>query len=388
MTRNKPLYLDYMATTPIDARVIDCMLEYMGPTSHFGNPASTTHVYGRIAAQAVENARLQIAETVGATPEDIIFTSGATEADNLAILGSARFYQTKGRHVITLNTEHKAVLDCMKQLEREGFEVLRLQTKTDGLLDIAELEQALREDTILVSIMQVNNETGVVQDIAAIANLLRGKGIIFHVDAAQSAGKLPIDLSQMPVDLMSFSAHKLYGPKGIGALYVRHKPRIRLQPILYGGGHEQGLRSGTLPTHQIVGMGEAFSIAEACREVEQSRILKLRERLWEGISQLPGIQLNGHHQRRIAGNLNISFSGLEGMNLLPAMSELAISTSSACTSAREEVSYVLLSMGLSREQALSSVRISVGRYTSEADIEYAIGVIQRAIVALRKKESL
>ena len=376
----KPIYLDYMATTPIDPRVIEQMLEFMGPEAHFGNPASTTHAYGLMAAQAVEHARLQIAETVGASADDIIFTSGATEANNLALFGAARFYQRKGRHIITLSTEHKAVLDCVKQLEREGFDVTRLNPQTDGLLDLSVLAQALRDDTILVSVMHVNNEIGVIQDIGALGELLRGKGIIFHVDAAQSAGKLPIDLSQIAVDLMSFSAHKLYGPKGVGALYVRHKPRIRLQPILFGGGHEHGLRSGTLPTHQIVGMGEAFAIAHADRAIEQERIRQLRDRLWDGICDLPEIQLNGHRQQRIAGNLNVSFPGFEGHDLLRSMSELAVSTSSACTSATAEGSYVLRALGMRDGVALNSVRLSAGRYTTDADIDVAIRVIRRAIL--------
>ncbi len=375
----KPIYFDYMATTPIDPRVIERMVEFMGPDAHFGNPASTTHAYGLVAAQAIEHARLQIAETVGALADDIIFTSGATEANNLALFGAARFYQRKGRHIITLSTEHLAVLDCVKQLEREGFEVTRLNPQADGLLDLSVLAQALREDTILVSVMHVNNEIGVIHDIAAIGELLRGKGIIFHVDAAQSAGKLLIDLTQIAVDLMSFSAHKLYGPKGVGALYVRHKPRVRLQPILFGGGHEQGLRSGTLATHQIVGMGEAFAMAHANRVAEQARILKLRERLWEGICELPGIQLNGHREQRIAGNLNVSFPGFEGHDLLGAMSELAVSTTSACTSAIAEGSHVLRALGMSGNLALNSVRLSIGRYTTDADIDVAMRVIKRVL---------
>lgn len=385
VTKIRPLYFDYMATTPIDPRVIERMLAFMGPDAAYGNPASTTHAYGLVAAQAVEHARLQVAETIGSTTDEIIFTSGATEANNLALMGAARFYQHKGRHIITLSTEHKAVLDCVKQLEREGFDVSRLNPRADGILDLSVLAQTLRDDTILVSVMHVNNEIGVVQDIAAIGELLRGKGILFHVDAAQSAGKLPIDLKQLSVDLMSFSSHKLYGPKGVGALYVRHKPRIRLQPLLFGGGHEQGLRSGTLPTHQIVGMGEAFSIANACREAEQARLLRLRERLWDGICTLPGIQLNGHPSLRVAGNLNVSFSGLDGLSLLPAMSELAVSTSSACASALIEGSYVLRALGVSRELALNSVRLSVGRYTTDADVDIAINVIHQAITRLRVK---
>jgi cysteine desulfurase len=384
MQMNKPIYLDYMATTPVDPRVIERMLNYMGPNAIFGNPASTTHLYGRQAAEGVENARQQIADVIHASPSELVFTSGATEANNLAILGAARFYKIKGRHIITMSTEHKAVLDCMKQLESEGFEVSRLSPEPDGLLNLSQLKVALRDDTILVSIMHVNNEIGVVQDIGAIGALLRGRGIVFHVDAAQSAGRLPIDLQKTAVDLMSFSAHKLYGPKGVGGLYIRHKPRIRLSPIILGGGHEQGLRSGTLPTHQIVGMGEAFSIADTCRETEQMRLLHLRERLWQGLESLPGIFLNGHREKRIAGNLNVCFNGVEGMDILPAISELAISTSSACTSAREEVSYVLQAIGLSRIQAQSSVRISMGRYTTDADVEQAISVIREAIVRLQE----
>lgn len=374
----RPIYLDYMATTPIDPRVIERMLQYMGPDAHFGNPASTTHVYGLDAAKAVERARLQIATAVEAYPEDIVFTSGATESINLGILGAARFYQGKGRHIITMTTEHKAVLDSVQQLEREGFEVTRLAPMSDGLLDLSVLENALRRDTILVSIMHVNNEIGVVQDIAAIGALLRGKGIVFHVDAAQSAGKVSIDLKTLPVDLMSFSAHKIYGPKGAGALYVRHKPRIRLQPLSFGGGHEGGLRSGTLATHQIVGMGEAFEIAITERTQEQERLLRLRRQLWAGIRSIQGIQLNGHAEQRVAGNLNVSFSGFEGPDLLASMSQLALSTSSACVSSSQEGSYVLRALGLSRERALGSVRIALGRYTTEMDVIRAIDAIVAA----------
>ena len=379
MRKSKPIYLDYMATTPIDSRVIARMLEFMGPDAHFGNPASTTHVYGLVAAQAVEYARTQVAESVGACSDEIIFTSGATEADNLAILGAARFYQHKGRHVVTMATEHKAVLDSFKQLEREGFRVTWLKPKSDGLLDLSVLAEALCEDTILVSVMHVNSEIGVVQDIATIGALLRGKGIIFHVDGAQSGGKLALNLAELPVDLMSFSAHKTYGPKGVGVLYVRHKPRVRLQSLSFGGGHEGGLRSGTLATHQIVGMGEAFAIACACKEQEQATILRLRNQLWDGIKHLPGIQINGHVEQRVAGNLNVSFNGLDGLNLLPRISELAVSTTSACTSASIEPSYVLRALGVCRETALSSVRISLGRYTTEEDVTRAILIINKAI---------
>lgn len=382
---SRPLYFDYMATTPVDPRVVDVMVQYLSPTGHFGNPASITHVYGQKAALAVEKARKQVAEAIGATEADIIFTSGATEANNLAILGAARFYQRKGRHVITLSTEHKAVLDSFHQLAREGFEVTYLKPQSDGLLNISSLAEALREDTVLVSIMHVNNEIGVIQDINAIGQLLRGKGIIFHVDAAQSAGRLPINLAHLPVDLMSLSAHKNYGPKGIGALYVRQQPRIRLQPQSFGGGQEGGLRAGTLPTHQIVGMGEAFALSEALRMEEQPRILKLRQHLWEGISHLPGIQLNGSTALRIAGNLNVSFNHIDGAALIPALSELAVSSASACASASLQPSYVLRALGLSSHLAQSSIRLSMGRFTSTEDIEKAIAIIGREIPKLTSK---
>lgn len=384
-SRTRPLYLDYMATTPIDPLVIERMLAFMGPEAHFGNPASKTHVYGQVAAEAVETARLQIAEAIGTTPEALVFTSGATEANNLAIIGAARFYQTKGRHVITMSTEHKSVLDSVKQLEREGFEVTMLKPQSDGLLDLSTLKNALRADTILVSIMHVNNEIGVIQDIATIGGLLREKGIVFHVDAAQSGGKLRIDLSQLSVDLMSFSAHKLYGPKGIGALFVRQKPRIRLHALSFGGGHERGLRSGTLATHQIAGMGAAFQMAYTYLEEEQARLLALRDALWAGIGHLPGIQLNGHSEQRVAGNLNVSFKGLDGLDLLPYLSPLALSTSSACQSASVEGSAVLRAIGVSRENALSAIRIALGRYTTQLDVDYAIKVIVDAITQLHLK---
>lgn len=370
-----PIYLDYMATTPVDPRVIEKMLPYLGPDGCFGNPASVTHIYGKLAAQAVEKARKQIADTIHALPEEIVFTSGATEADNLAILGAARFYQSKGRHLITMRTEHKAVLDSFQQLEKEGFEVSYLTPQADGLLDLHVLSQALREDTILVSIMQVNNEIGVIQDIAAIGELLVNKGIIFHVDAAQSAGKVEIDLSKLVVDLMSFSAHKNYGPKGIGALYVRRKPRCRLQPQSFGGNHEGGLRSGTLATHQIVAMGEAFAISDAVRVEEQARILRLRQQLWDGIKHLPGLHLNGHEHHRVAGNLNLTFAGIEGESLLLALRDLAISTTSACSAASRKPSYVLQALGLDEELAYSSIRLSCGRFTTEEQIKQAINLI-------------
>lgn len=380
-----PIYFDYMATTPVDPRVIEVMVNYLGPTGDFGNPASVTHAYGQIAALAIARARSQVASTIGASEEEIVFTSGATEADNLAILGAARFYQRKGKHLITMTTEHKAVLDSFKQLEKEGFQVTYLQPQADGLLNLAELADALRDDTILVSVMHVNNEIGVIQDIAAIGELLHGKGIIFHVDAAQSAGKISIDLRHLPVDLMAFSAHKNYAPKGVGALFVRNKPRIRLQPQSFGGGHEGGLRSGTLPTHQIVAMGEAFALSEGIREEEQARILNFREQLWNGIRHLPGIHLNGHMTKRVAGNLNFSFSGIDGEALLPALSELAVSTTSACSSASLQPSYVLRALGLSNELAKSSIRLSLGRFTTQQEIDAAIGIICREIPDLLAK---
>ncbi|HBD7267819.1 TPA: IscS subfamily cysteine desulfurase [Legionella pneumophila] len=384
----KPIYFDYMATTPVDPRVVEQMIKYLGPEGDFGNPASATHEYGRAASMAVEQARSQIAETINASPQEIVFTSGATEADNLAILGAARFYKNKGMHLVTMSTEHKAVLDSFHQLEKEGFQVTYLNPESDGLLDLGKLESALRSDTILVSVMHVNNEIGVIQDIASIGELLRNRGIIFHVDAAQSAGKLPIDLSQLSVDLMSFSAHKNYGPKGVGALYVRHKPRIRIQPLSYGGGHEGGLRSGTLPTHQIVGMGEAFAIAETERIPEQTRILNLRKQLWDGIRHLPAIKLNGHEHRRIAGNLNVSFVGLNGDSLLFALSELAISTTSACSSASIQPSYVLRAIGLTDTEAQSTIRLSIGRFTSEVQIKKAIDIICTQVSRLHELSPL
>ncbi len=373
-----------MATTPVDPRVMEQMFQYLGPDGNFGNPASTTHIYGKIAAKAVEHARGQIADTINASPQEIVFTSGATESNNLAILGAAHFYQNKGRHIVTMSTEHKAVLDSVHHLEKEGFQITRLQPEPDGLLNLNRLEEALRQDTILVSIMQVNNEIGVIQDTAAIGELLRNKGIIFHVDAAQSAGKIAIDLSQLPVDLMSFSAHKNYGPKGIGALFVRRKPRIRLQAQTYGGGHEGGLRSGTLATHQIVGMGMAFYLTESIREEEQTRLLNYRTRLWDGIKHLPGIQLNGHEHQRIAGNLNISFAGIDGDSLLLALNELAVSTTSACASASIQPSYVLRELGLSSELAYSSLRLAPGRFTTEEQIEKAIAIICQQVNRLHE----
>ncbi|MDP3561401.1 MAG: IscS subfamily cysteine desulfurase [Legionellaceae bacterium] len=380
----RPIYLDYMATTPIDPRVIPHMLNYMGPSENFGNPASIQHSYGQTAALAVERAREQIAVSIGAASQEIVFTSGATEANNLAILGAARFYQRKGRHLITMNTEHKAVLDTFHQLEREGFDVTYLSPESNGLLDLTQLSDALRSDTILVSIMHVNNEIGVIQDIVSIGNLLKNKGIIFHVDAAQSAGRLPINLTTLSVNLMSFSAHKNYGPKGVGALYVQHKPRIRLQAQSFGGSHEGGLRSGTLAAHQIVGMGEAFALSESIRLEEQTYLLSLRDKLWQGISHLPGIQLNGSLEQRIAGNLNFSVNNIDNSALLPALHQLAVSTASACSSASLQPSYVLQAIGLSKDLAGNSIRLSLGRFTTEEDVKRSIEIICKEVSLLKQ----
>lgn len=383
--KKRPIYLDYMATTPVDPRVQAHMMQYLGIEGIFGNPASKTHCYGQEAAVAVGLAREKIAEGLHAVPEEIIFTSGATESNNLAIFGAARFYQRKGRHLVTLHTEHKSVLDSFRQLEREGFEVTYLYPQRDGLLDLMVLADSLREDTILVSVMHANNEIGVIQDLAEIGALLKNRGIIFHVDAAQSAGKLPINLRELSVDLMSFSGHKMYAPKGIGALYVRQKPRIRLQPLIFGGGHEGGLRSGTLATHQIAAFGEAWRLMLLEQQQEQARLLGLREKLWAGIKQLPGIQLNGHGQRRLAGNLNFSIRGIANHELLIALSELAVSTTSACSSGMSHTSHVLDALGLSRELAQNTIRLSIGRYTTEQDIECAIAAICREVLRLKNE---
>lgn len=378
-----PIYLDYMATTPIDPKVVEMMLQYMGPDGCFGNPASTTHVYGKKAAMVVAKARSDMADVIGAGPEEIVFTSGATESDNLAILGAAHFYQNKGKHVITMATEHKAVIDSFKQLEHEGYDVTWLSPEVNGLLDIAKLEAALRDDTILVSIMHVNNEIGTIQDISAIGEMLAGRGIVFHVDAAQSAGKLAIDVNQMKVDLMSFSAHKFYGPKGAGALYVRHHPRIRLQALTFGGGHEGGMRSGTLATHQIVGMAEALVLAESMRESEHQRLTAMRNQIWNAIRSLPHVSLNGDLEQRVSGNLNILFAGTDSDSLLLALRELAVSSTSACSSASHKPSYVLKAIGLDDESAYSSIRLSIGRFTTESDVERICQLIPEKISKLQ-----
>ncbi|KKB03867.1 IscS subfamily cysteine desulfurase [Pantoea anthophila] len=378
-----PIYLDYAATTPADPRVASKMMQFLTLDGTFGNPASRSHRFGWQSEEAVDVARNQIAELVNADPREIVFTSGATESDNLAIKGAAHAHQTRGKHIITSRTEHKAVLDSCQQLEREGFEVTWLTPGTDGIISPDQLRAALRDDTILVTLMHVNNETGVVQDIAAFGELCREREILFHVDATQSVGKLPIDLSQLPVDLMSFSAHKLYGPKGIGALYVRRKPRVQIAAQIHGGGHERGMRSGTLPVHQIVGMGEAFRIAAEERETEMARLQALRERLWQGISTLPGVTLNGHPQQSAPNILNVSFADVEGESLIMALKDLALSSGSACTSASLEPSYVLRALGLSEELAHSSLRFSLGRFTTDEEIDYAIALVQKSVTRLR-----
>jgi len=378
-----PIYLDYAATTPADPRVATKMMQFLTMDGTFGNPASRSHRFGWQAEEAVDVARNQIAELVNADPREIIFTSGATESDNLAIKGAAHAHQARGKHIITSQTEHKAVLDSCQQLEREGFAVTYLTPAANGIISPDQLRAALRDDTILVTLMHVNNETGVIQDIAAFGELCREREILFHVDATQSVGKLPIDLSQLPVDLMSFSAHKLYGPKGIGALYVRRKPRVQIAAQIHGGGHERGMRSGTLPVHQIVGMGEAYRIAAEERETEMARLQTLRDRLWQGISTLPDVTLNGDLQQSAPNILNLSFADVEGESLIMALKDLALSSGSACTSASLEPSYVLRALGLSEELAHSSLRFSLGRFTTEEEIDYAIALVQKSVTRLR-----
>ncbi len=383
-----PIYLDYSATCPVDPRVAEKMVQYMTMDGTFGNPASRSHRYGWQAEEAVDTAREQIAALLNADPREIVFTSGATESDNLAIKGVAHFYNKQGKHIITSKTEHKAVLDTMRQLEREGFEVTYLDPESNGLIDLAKLEAAMRDDTILVSIMHVNNEIGVVQDIAAIGELCRSRKVVFHVDAAQSAGKVAIDVQEMKVDLISLSAHKAYGPKGIGALYVRRKPRIRLEAQMHGGGHERGFRSGTLPTHQIVGMGEAFRIAKEELQQDYDHALKLRNRLLDGIKDMEAVTINGDLDQRVPHNLNVSFAFVEGESLLMALKDLAVSSGSACTSASLEPSYVLRALGLNDELAHSSIRFSFGRFTTEVEIDYAIELIRVAVDKLRAMSPL
>jgi cysteine desulfurase len=380
---SNPIYMDYSATTPVDKRVAEEMMKHLTMDGDFGNPASNSHYYGWQADIAVKKARQQVADLIGADSKEIVWTSGATESNNLAIKGIAHFYHKKGKHIITLKTEHKAVLDTCRQLEREGYEVDYLDPLPNGLLDINVLKAAMREDTILVSIMHVNNEIGVIQDIETIGNLCRENKTFFHVDAAQSAGKIPINLSELPVDLMSFSAHKIYGPKGIGALYVQRNPRIRLEAQMHGGGHERGMRSGTLATHQIVGMGEAFAIANAEMADEHIRFGMLRARLLAGFDGMEEVVINGDMDSRIPGNLNISFNYVEGESLMMAINDIAVSSGSACTSASLEPSYVLRALGLSDELAHSSIRFSIGRYTTEQDIDKAIDLVREKVQKLR-----
>ena len=386
MSANKPIYLDYSATTPVDPRVAAKMIPCL--TEHFGNPASRSHAFGWEAEAAVEEAREQVAALANCDPKEIVWTSGATESNNLALKGAAHFYQAKGKHLITVKTEHKAILDTMRELEREGFEVTYLDVKDDGLLDLDVLKAAIRPDTILISVMFVNNEIGVIQDIPAIGELCREKGIIFHVDAAQATGKVVIDLAALKVDLMSFSAHKTYGPKGIGALYIRRKPRIRLEAQMHGGGHERGFRSGTLATHQIVGMGEAFHIAKEDMGTELERMRMLRDRLWAGLSDIEEVHLNGDMKQRVPHNLNVSFNYVEGESLVMALKELAVSSGSACTSASLEPSYVLRALGRSDELAHSSIRFTIGRFNTVEEIDFAIALIRSKIGKLRELSPL
>ncbi|KXI28554.1 IscS subfamily cysteine desulfurase [Paraglaciecola hydrolytica] len=383
-----PIYLDYSSTTPVDPRVAAKMAECLTTEGNFGNPASRSHRFGWVAEEAVDIARNQIAELVNADPREIVFTSGATESNNLAIKGAANFYGKQGKHLITVKTEHKAVLDTCRQLEREGFEVTYLTPEPSGLLDLDKLVAAIRPDTILISVMHVNNEIGVIQDIAAIGEICRSRKILFHVDAAQSTGKVKIDLQELKVDLMSFSAHKTYGPKGIGALYVSRKPRVRLEAQMHGGGHERGMRSGTMATHQIVGMGEAFRLAKVEMAAENERLLMLRNRLWDGIKDIEAVYINGDMESRVAANLNVSFAYVEGESLIMALKDMAVSSGSACTSASLEPSYVLRALGLSDELAHSSIRFTMGRFTTEAEIDYIIGVIHNAIDKLREMSPL
>jgi len=383
-----PIYMDYSATTPVDPRVADKMCSYLTPDGTFGNPASRSHQFGWDADEAVEQARRDVASLLNADPKEIVWTSGATESDNLAIKGVAHFYQKKGRHIITCKTEHKAVLDTCRQLEREGFEVTYLEPEADGLIDLGKLEAALRDDTILVSIMHVNNEIGVIQDVAAIGEMTRSRKILFHVDAAQSAGKVPLDMATMKIDLLSLSAHKIYGPKGMGALYVRRKPRVRLEAQIHGGGHERGMRSGTLATHQIVGMGEAFRLAREEMAQDNERVLTLRNRLWDGLKEMEEVYLNGDLDRRVAGNLNVSFAYVEGESLIMALKDIAVSSGSACTSASLEPSYVLRALGREDELAHSSIRFTIGRFTSEEEVDFVINLVREQVTRLRELSPL
>ena len=381
-----PIYMDYSATTPIDPRVADKMIPFL--REQFGNPASRSHMYGWTAEQAVENARAQVAALVNADPREIVWTSGATEGNNLALKGAAHFDKTRGKHIITVKTEHKAVLDTVRELERQGFEATYLQPQDNGLITIAQLEEAIRPDTILVSVMLVNNEIGVIQPIDEIGELCRSKGIIFHCDAAQATGKMVIDLQKSKVDLMTFTAHKTYGPKGIGALFVRRKPRIRIEPQMHGGGHERGMRSGTLPVHQIVGMGEAFRIAQEEMDTEIVRIRALRDRLAAGLQEMEEVYVNGDMEHRVPHNLNVSFNYVEGESLIMAIKDIAVSSGSACTSASLEPSYVLRALGRSDELAHSSIRFTFGRFTTEEDVDFTIELIKNKVAKLRELSPL
>ncbi|BCM25668.1 IscS subfamily cysteine desulfurase [Methyloradius palustris] len=386
MSVHTPIYLDYSATTPVDKRVAEKMIPFL--TEDFGNPASRSHPFGWTAEKAVENARDEVAKLVNADPREIVWTSGATESNNLAIKGAANFYSAKGKHVITIQTEHKAVIDAVRELERVGFEATYLAPEPNGLVDLDKFRAAIRPDTVLASVMLVNNEIGVIQDIEAIGNICRENNVIFHVDAAQATGKVAIDLEKLPVDLMSFSAHKTYGPKGIGALYVRRKPRIRIEAQMHGGGHERGMRSGTLATHQIVGMGEAFRIAREEMELENARIRRLRDRLLSGLEEIDEVYVNGDMKHRVPHNLNISFNFVEGESLIMAVKDIAVSSGSACTSASLEPSYVLRALGRSDELAHSSIRFSIGRFTTEEDIDYTVALMKSKIGKLRELSPL
>jgi cysteine desulfurase len=386
MTPHFPIYMDYGATTPVDQRVVDAMIPWL--REHFGNPASRSHAWGWEAEAAVEKAREQVAALVNADPREIVWTSGATESINLALKGAAQFYKTRGKHLITLKTEHKAVLDTMRELERQGFDVTYLDVQEDGLLDLDKLKAALREDTILVSVLLVNNEIGVIQDITAIGSMCRERGIIFHVDAAQATGKVAIDLAKLPVDLMSLASHKTYGPKGIGALYVRRKPRVRIEAQMHGGGHERGMRSGTLATHQIVGMGEAYRLAREEMGVEIDRIRMLQQRLINGLSDIEQTFLNGHPTQRVPHNVNMSFNFVEGESLIMGIKGIAVSSGSACTSASLEPSYVLRALGRSDELAHSSLRMTIGRFTTVEEIDYVITTLKDRVAKLRELSPL
>jgi cysteine desulfurase len=381
-----PIYLDYSATTPVDPRVAQKMIPYL--TEHFGNPASRSHAFGWKAEEAVEEARGHVAALIGADPREIVWTSGATEGNNLAIKGAAQFYKTKGKHLITQKTEHKATLDTMRELERQGFECTYLNVQENGIVSLEKFAAAIRPDTILASIMMVNNEIGVIQPIAEIGEICRARGVIFHCDAVQAAGKLPIDLATLKVDLLTITAHKMYGPKGIGALYVRRKPRVRIEPQIHGGGHERGFRSGTLATHQIVGFGEAARIARLEMASDNERIRALRDKLWRGLSSMEAVVLNGDLERRIPGNLNVSFNYVEGESLIMAIKDIAVSSGSACTSASLEPSYVLRALGRSDELAHSSIRFTLGRFTTEEEIDYAVNLVRTKVAKLRELSPL